>query len=194
MWVVKLGGSLAHGESLTDWLDALAACPPLVLVPGGGPFADQVRDAQSRWGFDDATAHHLALLAMEQYGRMLCGLRPALVPAETVGALAAAVSSGVSAVWMPVVMALADPAIPRSWDMTSDSLAAWLAARLGAADLLLIKSAPLDPDDSLERMAATGVVDPLLPGLVESAGLRPHLLSTADPQSCERLRGLIQPS
>lgn len=194
MWVVKLGGSLAHGDALTDWLDALLDCPPLVLVPGGGPFADQVRVAQSRWGFDDATAHHLALLAMEQYGRMLCGLRPALVPAATAGALTTAVRAGTTAVWMPVGMALADPAIPRSWDMTSDSLAAWLAARLGATGLLLIKSARLDPDDTLERLAATGVVDPLLPRLVATTGGRPHLLSTADPRARERLRGLIQPT
>jgi aspartokinase-like uncharacterized kinase len=81
MWVVKLGGSLAGSERLREWLAALAGQPGLVLVPGGGPFADAVRAAQGALRFDDATAHHLAMLAMEQYGRALCALQPGLAPA-----------------------------------------------------------------------------------------------------------------
>lgn len=83
MWVVKLGGSLAASDRLPDWLRSLAGRSDLVLVPGGGPFADQVRAMQARWGFDDATAHHLALLAMEQFGRMLCALLAGLASAAT---------------------------------------------------------------------------------------------------------------
>src|SRR3546814_1733087 len=84
LWVVKLGGSLAGGPELTGWLDALAAGGgSIVLVPGGGPFADAVRTMQRRWSFGDATAHHLALLAMEQYGLMLAGLQPVLRPAAS---------------------------------------------------------------------------------------------------------------
>ncbi len=84
--IVKLGGSLARSERLTAWLDSLAeAAGEVVVVPGGGPFAERVREMQQRWRFDDPTAHHLALLAMEQFGRMLAVLRPGLAPADSPG-------------------------------------------------------------------------------------------------------------
>ncbi len=37
----------------------------VVIVSGGGPFADQVRDAQKRWKFNDQQAHQIALHAMD---------------------------------------------------------------------------------------------------------------------------------
>jgi aspartokinase-like uncharacterized kinase len=143
MWVVKLGGSLHGSESLRTWLRAMGGRSDLVLVPGGGPFADQVRAAQTRWGFDDSTAHHLALLAMEQFGRMLCALEPGLAPAATVDEIRLGLRARVTPVWMPVPMVLADRELPHSWDLSSDSLAAWLCGRLGGEGLLLVKSAPL---------------------------------------------------
>ena len=64
--VIKLGGSHAFAPQLKDWIGAVAAqAGRIVLVPGGGPFADAVRDAQARMGFDDGAAHRMALLAME---------------------------------------------------------------------------------------------------------------------------------
>jgi Amino acid kinase family len=58
--VVKLGGSFAFSEHLRKWVEALAACVGrVVIVPGGGPFADAVRLAQTRMGFDDRAAHQM---------------------------------------------------------------------------------------------------------------------------------------
>ena len=82
---VKLGGSLLEAAELRPWLAALAVLPgaPRVVVPGGGPFADTVRDAQARLGFHDLAAHRMAILAMQQYGLMLQALEPRLGLAET---------------------------------------------------------------------------------------------------------------
>lgn len=164
--IVKLGGSLAGSGELTAWLDMLIAAETrIVLVPGGGPFADRVREAQVRLGFDDATAHHLAILAMEQFGRALAGLRPTLEPAESMSAIAAALRRGRLPVWMPARMTIGRPEIPETWEVTSDSLALWLAARLGARHALLVKSAP--PSDgplTAEGLAAAGFVDAAFPG------------------------------
>lgn len=191
MWVVKLGGSLAEAEALPRWLELLANRSNVVLVPGGGPFADQVRVAQARWGFDDGTAHHLALLAMEQYGRMLCALRPGLEPAATPQEMRSIAGSGLTPVWMPAEMVLADPEVPPSWDMTSDSLAAWLCGRVDANALLLIKSASLDPDCSLDALARDGIVDPMLPGLAAQRACPVHVLSTRSPEVLQRCAQLI---
>jgi aspartokinase-like uncharacterized kinase len=137
--------------------------PAVVVVPGGGPFADQVRALQRRQRFDDAAAHHMALLAMEQYGRMLVALEPRLRPAGGRAELARARRAGQAAVWMPTRMVLADPAIAASWDITSDSLAAWLAGQLRANRLVLVKSIALTNGATAADLARRGIVDPAFP-------------------------------
>ncbi|WP_166142134.1 aspartate kinase [Methylosinus sp. RM1] len=155
--VVKLGGSLAASPALRQWLAALRRYPgPLALVPGGGPFADAVRSAQKVLRFSDAAAHDMAIMAMEQYGRALCDLEPGLRPAATPQEAAAAHARGAIAVWSPVAMTRADPQIPASWDMTSDSLAAWYAHEAGARALLLIKSVDFPPPPRGGRSSAAG--------------------------------------
>ena len=166
--VVKLGGSLAFAPALTEWLAVLAASGGrVVLVPGGGPFADQVRDAQRRRRFDDATAHRMALLAMEQYGLMLCGLHPALHPAKSRAEIRRLRREGLVPVWLPSAMALRRPEIAESWDVTSDSLAAWLAGALGIRHLVLLKSAPPPQPATAAQLVAAGYIDPMLPGWLQ---------------------------
>ena len=170
--MVKLGGSLMASPVLRDWLDVLAASTgAVVVVPGGGPFADAVRAAQAALAFDDGVAHRLALLAMEQYGLMLAGIEPALRPAASRRAIARLRAAGSVPVWMPTRMALGSPDIAESWDVTSDSLAAWLARVLGAARLVLVKSAAPPPGRAAAAdLVASGLVDAALPGFLARAG------------------------
>ncbi|MET0081342.1 MAG: amino acid kinase, partial [Candidatus Thiodiazotropha lotti] len=102
MWVVKFGGSLYDADNLKEWLRLFTDHSSLVVVPGGGPFADQVRKAQTQVGFDDSTAHAMALQAMEQYGRMLCGLQSGLSPAADVETIYRTLERGDTPVWMPL--------------------------------------------------------------------------------------------
>lgn len=164
--VVKFGGSLL-GSPERDGLLAEAARAGAVIVPGGGPFADAVRDAQPRLGFGAEAAHAMAILAMEQTARALADLAPALAPCAAPAAFAAARASGRAAIWLPAAMAL-DAPLPASWDVTSDSLALWLATTLGADRLILLKSAGAGggPRD----WAAAGLVDPHFPALVPAFG------------------------
>ena len=85
MWVVKIGGSLSHDPSLRLWLTELREVGGgrVVIVPGGGDFADRVRQYQSEWQFDDLAAHNMCLLAMTQYGLMMQGVLPDLVIASS---------------------------------------------------------------------------------------------------------------
>ena len=170
--VVKVGGSLADTPLLEGWLEALDHYPdPLVIVPGGGDFADSVRAMQKKMRFDDDVAHHIALVAMEQYGLALAALWPRLTMAETPAAIGRALRTGRVACWSPALMAMAS-SLPRSWNVTSDTLAAWLAAQLRAERLLLIKSAPvdLDADLTLAELANTGLTDRLFPHFAAASG------------------------
>jgi dihydroneopterin aldolase len=135
----------------------------VVLVPGGGVFADSVRHAQSTMAFDDDAAHHMALLAMEQFGRALSSLDAHMSPAATIAAIDAALRDKKVPVWSPTRMVVkAD--IPPSWDMTSDSLAAWLTQKLGAPRLLLVKrTRPAGTHVDVAQLVADEIVDPLFP-------------------------------
>jgi dihydroneopterin aldolase len=159
--VVKLGGSFAFSPHLPDWIAALAACTSrTIIVPGGGPFADAVRSAQPRMGFDDRAAHHMSVLAMEQYGRALASLNDLLLPADSADAIGRALAAGRVPVWMPARLVLDAPDIPPSWDATSDSLAAWLANRIGAGWLFLIKHVDLRRGRApADELVTTGIVD-----------------------------------
>src|SRR5262249_51042050 len=160
--VLKLGGSHAFAQHLRDWLAAIArGAGHVVVVPGGGPFADAVRAAQAKMEFDEAAAHHMALLAMEQYGRALAGLEPHFRPAETVAAIRRLLRDGKVPVWAPTRMVLAARDIPRSWEVTSDSLALWLARQLGGARVVLVKHVEHGTDPiRVADLVGCGTVDP----------------------------------
>lgn len=180
--IVKLGGSLAGSAYLQNWLQALAehGRGRAVIVPGGGPFADAVRAAQIALSFDDKTAHAMALLAMHQYGWMLRGLCPGLTLESDVERLPARLADGESVVWLPDLRQLDAAAIPANWDVTSDSLAAWLATRLSATDLLMVKSVFVAADAPLEHLLADGVVDAAFRGYALTGVFRLHWLGPAD--------------
>ena len=65
--VVKVGGGLLRDQGLEGLrracaeVSALAQARPVLVVPGGGPFADAVRAVDERVGLGDQVAHGLAL-------------------------------------------------------------------------------------------------------------------------------------
>lgn len=158
--VVKLGGSHALSPLLKHWLGAIGrAVGGVVVVPGGGPFADAVRAAQAGMGFDDDAAHDMALMAMAQYACALASLAEGFVVATDLGAIRMARRQGRIPIWSPWPMLRAHPDIPRSWDVTSDSLAIWLAGALGADRVVLIKHRAAADDAGPHAMMRDGLVD-----------------------------------
>ena len=179
--VVKLGGSLMASPHLSTWLATLSASRgAAVIVAGGGPFADAVRAAQEQHPFDDRAAHRMAILAMEQYALMLAALEPGLRPAASATAIREAVRAGASPVWLPARMSFGAPDIPESWEITSDSLAIWLARRLKIARVLLVKSAALPVACvPAAELAAVGIVDPMLPRFLAGSGIECRCIEVA---------------
>lgn len=173
--VVKVSGSLYTSPSLPALMRALAATARrrrLLVVPGGGPFADAVREAWRRHRLSEAGAHRMALLGMDQLGLLLCDLEPAASPVRTLEEGARAARSGRLPVLLAARLAAAARGLPARWSVTSDSVSAWVAARAGAPRLVLLKSVdavagsgrqrPLLP----ARLAASGVVDASFPDLL----------------------------
>jgi 5-(aminomethyl)-3-furanmethanol phosphate kinase len=190
--VIKLGGSHVHGPHLKDWLAAIAAeAGSIVVVPGGGPFADAVRSAQASMGFDDGAAHVMALMAMAQFGRALQSLNPAFRLTASRNAISRALKDGKVPVWSPEPMARGE-ALPESWDLTSDSLAAWLAGVVRADRLVLVKHGRFEAAAyDVHDLVAQGVVDPLFPRYLRLSGVNAWLAASTD--SAQFSEGLRRP-
>ncbi len=160
MRVIKLGGSLFRTPELRQWLELLDTASQnevVVIVPGGGPFADEVRHAQRLHNFSNSSAHHMALLAMAQFGLLVADLAPQshlfYYPEQSVDSLAPGLH-----VWLPDRQLLAREDIPHSWDISSDSLALWLSQQLNADELVMIKrSTVVSP--RIQALIKHGVLD-----------------------------------
>jgi len=160
MIVIKLGGSLAQANTLLHCLNRIEQQyhgQAVVIVMGGGDFANQVRVAQQQWQFDDNSAHAMAILAMQQMAWLVKGLKADFELVQSVNAMLP--SSSKMMIWLPDVNELNNAGIPATWDISSDSLAAWLANTLSADELILIKSAVIDSTLSLAQLAEHGIID-----------------------------------
>jgi aspartokinase-like uncharacterized kinase len=187
--VLKIGGGLGDDAlpALCNTLGELGARHPLLVVPGGAGFADAVREADRRFGLRAAASHRMAILGMEQFGWLLSELIPG---AERCTDLAR-VSAGRTTVLLPAALPL-DP-LPASWEVTSDSIAAWVADQAGAGRLVLVKEvdglyADWPPrGEPLARLTVaelaarrTGGVDEYLPTMLEGAHFETWVIGGRD--------------
>ena len=179
--VVKLGGSLCQPDRLPavlDWLEAQQRQQPLLVVCGGGRHADRVRSEQQRLGLDDLTAHRQALLGMEQTAWAV----QALWLQRHQRRLAVDASGQPGTLWTPRALLPGHPDVAADWQMTSDSLAAWLAGQVRAGTLTLLKSVDqpalvADPAGrALQHWADAGWVDARFAGYAQPARMTVCLL------------------
>lgn len=172
MWVVKIGGSVETAPGLPALLALLAdyGHSGIIIVPGGGRFADRVRAEQRATGMDDADAHRLAISAMEQYAAVLCGMEPRLYPIGDISEISGAGGESTAPIWLPGNLLADDPGIPSNWSVTSDSLALWFAGKINAQALILVKSVPNKTNDA-QALAATGYLDKYFPEMIKKTGL-----------------------
>ncbi len=140
--VIKVGGSLAE---IHDALRALgrvlsheAKRYRFVVVPGGGEFADAVRRLDERIGLSQSIAHRMAILSMDQYGLLLSGVFPNAVAAESLKAAQSSWAKKEVAILLPSKLLFTENPLPPSWDVTSDSIAAYLAAKFKAKKVVFV--------------------------------------------------------
>jgi aspartokinase-like uncharacterized kinase len=178
--VIKVGGSLAETGRLGSVLAMIGSARiPVVIVPGGGPFADAVRRLQDEMHFDDVIAHRLAMLAMEQMGECIVSRQAGMKVARSIDEISDAVMDGQIPVWAPLNMIGNDETIAAGWSATSDSLSGRLAELLKAR-LVLLKSVDVERNASADELAGNGVVDPLFPEIVARARLSWSIFGPGD--------------
>lgn len=155
--VVKLGGSLITNAEILNCMHILSSWPgQIIIVSGGGVFADTVRSSQAQWQFNDSIAHRMAILAMQQTALLIHGLMP---EASLLTSFSQLNKTEALRIWSPNVAELDQAGIPHSWDISSDSLAACLANIWNADSLILVKSAPIEESMTLQQQQLLGIVD-----------------------------------
>jgi probable H4MPT-linked C1 transfer pathway protein len=140
--VVKIGGGLlAHGclDAVLATIADRARDEPLLIVPGGGPFADTVRHQHERLGLSDDAAHWMAVLGMDQYAHLIASRLPDGVLVSDREGTAVAIGARQIPVLAPFSWLRREDPLPHSWDVTSDSIAAWVSVAIGAQRLVLVK-------------------------------------------------------
>ena len=143
--LIKIGGSLTdHARMITRIIRESGR--DLLIIPGGGTFADAVRQRDVA----GTAAHFMAIAAMDQYGWLLSanGLPVTREP----------VMAGEPVIFLPYNHVVKTDPLPHSWSITSDTISAYYASML-SVPLLILKSIDYirDPD---------GEVPVLLPGMV----------------------------
>jgi len=140
--VIKVGGSLAETPSvlkaLCKELSRIAKKFSVVVVPGGGKFADIVRDFDKEFAFPAALSHQLAILAMDQYGLVLSQVIPNACTCNGVEQANRISEEQRVSIFLPSKMMLKDGAFDASWDVTSDSIAAYVACKVKAPRVLFV--------------------------------------------------------
>jgi aspartokinase-like uncharacterized kinase len=144
--IVKVGGSLYN--QIPDLAPILIASDrPLFIIPGGGPFADLVRQVR----VNNDAAHWMAIAAMEQYGWFISSFG-----ILTTDRIAVPLTT---TVLLPYRCLRLTDVLPHTWDVTSDTIAAWVAGTLHL-DLLLLKS--------IDGIFINGILQEQVTGPVES--------------------------
>ncbi|MEM1644030.1 MAG: hypothetical protein QW369_04250 [Desulfurococcaceae archaeon] len=141
--VVKISGNLvAYPDKARELLNKIYSYIRehlVILVPGGSVFADLVRSLQGSLGFSDEVAHWMAVKSMEVYGIYLSSLHKSLKPVESVDEAYEAFYEGSVPLLMPYRILRKSDKLPKTWSVTSDSIAIYVGYLIGADIVALSK-------------------------------------------------------
>ena len=149
--LVKVGGSLALQPGklrvLCNMLSDFSKKGKVVVVPGGGEFADVVRDVDSRFSLSPSISHRMAVLSMDQYGLLLSDLIANSVVVKDLDKINGIINQFQLAIVLPSMILESAYDLESSWNVTSDAISVYIAGRLAIRRVLLVT----DVDGIYER-------------------------------------------
>lgn len=205
--VLKIGGSLAENPDslfrLCEKLGDLAKVNRIVVVPGGGEFADIVRELDKRIGLSNRIAHQMAVLAMDQYGLLLSDITPNSSVVSEIEKLNSSAEGKLQIVLPSKYIFIEDP-LENSWNVTSDTIAAQLSNRIHAKKLILVTNVdgifsenPKQKPNAhlIKELSAKKLltwkkrtsVDVILPEIILQTGLDCYVVNGKHPERIEKI-------
>lgn len=201
---VKVGGSLlARGvagfSALARALDEVARTRRVVAFPGGGPIDGYIEELDRELAFAPVVHHHLCARAQDQTGLILASLGPNAgvftVPLEARPLL----DAGRLAVMLPMRLIVDLDVFEQSWEITSDTMAAWFAALFEAERFAILTdvdgvrppgepAGPPVPVVAASELVGWGAtcVDACLAPFLLRTGMEAHVLNGLEPDTVAR--------
>ncbi len=186
--MVKIGGSCS--SHLQDIIPDLKECADhadvaILIIPGGWIFADMVRDME----LDNTTAHWMAVKAMDLYGHYISSFGIDTIEPYQFGIDVSGVNVNVL---LPYRLVRAYNELPHSWEVTSDSIALWVAYKMGFKEIIkltdvdgVMANGRLVEEVDAENIACLKTcVDGYSPALIQEFGL--------DMFVCNGLKGWVK--
>ncbi len=203
---MKIGGSLLKYpkelSQICNLLMDMADEVDLIIVPGGGVFADTVRDVYARLKLPEDIAHQMAILAMDQYSILIHSLfQGASQIIENIKDSSKCFEEHRIAILQASKIMNNDNQLPKSWSVTSDSIAAFMAHLIGAESLILIKAIDGLTDqesgklldrvsvNSLDSDVNVGDVDEYFPNVLKSSLVRCFIVNG---RVCDRVESILR--
>ena len=167
--VVKLGGSLLDDSDVAvryrRWLNTQRPARNHMIV-GGGKLVEVLRRADQTHSLDESLLHWLAVDCLGINARLVAewnGLRRRLLQMLPDGKSGTLVFDVVGFM-RQIEPQLPGARLPHGWTVTSDSIAARVAAALAAGELVLLKSTlPAEEPQTTRALADVGYVDEHFP-------------------------------
>ena len=173
MKIVKLGGSLQEkGREIIRFLSDYAETKnhTVIIIPGGGHFVKRIKELSEQEVISNDAAHWMAVLGMHQYGFYLAD-GSGIEIVESVEELRNVVHI---CLLLPYTLLKADDSLPHTWNVTSDTIAAFVANKVGETSFIKLTDVDGLMDDkgllvrqihakAMIKNARTGCVDAELP-------------------------------
>ena len=161
MWIIKIGGSWINNPDLFELikhLNRLSKKVNIIIVNGGGCFSDSVRSVYANKRMSEKTGHFIALKATEMFSHILKEINNNIILISEIENLND-LDQGLK-VWMPSMKLKDDPNFIKTWESTSDSVAAWLHKKINSKGLIFVKSLTFEKKKyKLNYLQEQGVLD-----------------------------------
>ena len=144
MWIIKIGGSWITNPNLNKLITLLSeiSTKNIVIIAGGGYFSDSVRLVYSKNNMSEKTGHYIALKATEMFSYIIREIDSNFELISDINSLKK--KNNKIKIWMPSQVLKNEISFDKTWESTSDSVAAWLHKEICSQGLLFVKSLKLE--------------------------------------------------
>jgi aspartokinase-like uncharacterized kinase len=140
--LIKIGGSLAKYpkilKRLCKAIGVIGKKYELFIVPGGSKFADVVRDFDRNYNLAKETSHRMSILGMNQYGFLLNDLIPNSQLFHQIKNYKKILNTNKIPIFLPAQYMFRKDPLDNSWNITSDSIAIYLAIQLQISEAIIV--------------------------------------------------------
>lgn len=137
--LVKIGGSLAYDvKPLLNTLKSFSSEENrIVVVPGGGMFADVVRDLDRDVKLSNRASHRMALMSMDMMGVYFSDISH-IKTVDNLYDTKVTLQDKNIVILLPSKVVLSTDELPHSWEVTSDSIALYIAKLLRLRRVIIV--------------------------------------------------------